>query len=576
MGAMPRFSYYTKIQVSLWIFILLPLVVVSILSYGTIQNIVVDKVKNSQQSLVNVVAGDLNKYIEDIIYSANLVGNGTDSMLLEMRQFKNIRQIKSFSDYEHYTRIAQILDLAFSRTTGINPVVFMVNDAGFLTFGLNNRTDTMKSLTDWLHTYNRNSLEKPAVPSVVYWTRPVKLRADTGNDTENYRFAVKEIVDPANHDRLGTLYIGVSDEYLKALFGRAGEGRFELFGQGGTRLFRYDSGNKPVTGKSEMVSDAKIPRAGWKLVYTASSEKISSELAHLFRIFGFLLGGCILVFILLSVLFAKSLHRPLNKLRITAEKFGGGNRLVRFPVKGSDEIAVLGVAFNRMLDQIQQLIVDVEHEQEEKRMIELQALFSQIRPHFLLNTLNSIKCNLLLADDATHAKQIDALMSLLRAYMRVHEPAPLIEEIKLLQNYIEIMNMRGGMQIRLDCELEEGTGEFLVPRLLLQPLIENAIVHGFMEAGEEDHIGITTCRTGSWLIIEVEDNGSGITEESLAGVNASLSGETKETDVGSTRIGLPNIRRRLRLTFGQEAELSVRSNPDRGVTVRIQIPVSFP
>src|SRR5690606_35533183 len=118
---------------------------------------------------------------------------------------------------------------------------------------------------------------------------------------------------------------------------------------------------------------------------------------------------------------------------------------------------------------------------EQKRVMELEALFMQIRPHFLINTLNSIKCSLILQEDRLHSGIIDSLMSLLRAYLKVNEPATLQEECKLLGHYVDIMKIRNEIPVELKVDLVPGLEQTVIPKLILQPIIENAIVHGLMD-----------------------------------------------------------------------------------------------
>jgi two-component system sensor histidine kinase YesM len=224
--------------------------------------------------------------------------------------------------------------------------------------------------------------------------------------------------------------------------------------------------------ENNLKNKVNIPKANWTLVYETPYETITGELSSIFYTSILLIGLFILIFLVLSFFIAKRLHKPIQKLRGVALQFGEGNRLVRFPQSGSDEIADLGKTLNQMLDQINQLIKNIEHEQEEKRVIELQSLSSQIRPHFLLNTLNSIKCSLVLYEDKLHSKKIDSLMILLRNYLRINEMSALQNECVILKHYIEIMEMRSDLQIELVIELPEGLKDFQLPKLLLQPLAE--------------------------------------------------------------------------------------------------------
>jgi two-component system, sensor histidine kinase YesM len=246
---------------------------------------------------------------------------------------------------------------------------------------------------------------------------------------------------------------------------------------------------------------------------------------------------------------------------------------VRFPVKGNDEIAVLGNAFNNMLDQINLLFARVKQEQEDKRIIELQALFAQIRPHFLINTLNSIKCNLILSNDPIHSSQIDSLMRLLRAYMNVDELTTLNQECKLLVDYTDIMKMRNDMNLKLMINLPQELEIFIVPRLILQPLVENAIVHAFHdELPYNPIICINVQSVNGKVIIEVLDNGVGMAPEKIKNVLTSLEADEKQ-DEHNEHIGLKNVYQRLKLTYGRDMSLDIYANEELGVSIALNIPM---
>lgn len=266
--------------------------------------------------------------------------------------------------------------------------------------------------------------------------------------------------------------------------------------------------------------------------------------------------------------------KPIHKLKNIAEQYGRGNRFVRFKTRGSDEIAVLGKSFNQMLDDINQLFHQIELEQEEKRTLELQALFSQIRPHFLLNTLNSIKCNLMLEGDEKNGDMIQSLMNLLRGYIRVHEPASLEEELKLIKDYVLIMQMRNQMVIDLTMEMEDELKTFRIPRLLIQPIVENAILHGFRKQRDHAHIELTVRVKQGAVVISATDNGKGLTEEELTRLSDRLAAPDSELSSAGHGIGLVNVLRRLKLTYGSQARMEVAANPaGQGVICSLIIPI---
>ncbi|CAH0118961.1 histidine kinase [Paenibacillus sp. MSJ-34] len=561
-------SFYMRNQLTMFIFILLPLSIVSFMAFFLIKDVVIDKVQSSRQNVVNVIAGDMEKSVEDIIYASNLFRY--NALYDDLKAFKNVNRIASSEDYKRYGRISEMLDLAFSKTSGLKARVFYVNKARFqigtagADYAANNRIEAVSSerITErW---------KKEANPERIYWLNaPVRQGEFYDIGESNYLF-VKVIKDHSGNDYLGVLYVAVSYRYFHQLFEGIGAGQIGLYEADGTPILLYpqQSGLESVPEVIELQST--VARTGWQVLYRFSPQEITDEITNIFFLYGLILGVSVLIFIAISIVLAKRIHRPLFKLQRTAEQFGGGNRLVRFPVTGTDEFGVLGSAFNKMLDQINRLISDVEQEQEEKRIIELQALFSQIRPHFLINTLNSIKCELLLAGDSVRGRQVEALMSLLRAYMRVNDMSTLRQECKLLQDYVDIMKVRSRLRLYLIVELPKNLESFEVPRLILQPLVENAIVHGFADPPDYAEIEVQIGETESGVAVQVKDNGTGMEEAQIDGLRTML---REEAHVEENRgVGLLNTLRRLRLTYGEKAAIDVRRNEDAGTTFIMFLP----
>lgn len=566
-----RFSFYTRTQISLFIFILLPLAIVSLLSYYLIKEVVIDKFHASNRSVVEVISSDLDKNVEDIIYASNLFASADSSSIGDLLAFKDVGSIDSSKDYFIYKRLSESMNLAFSKTSGLNAQVFFVNNSGFVVYAANNVLD-FPALKGWMNGVLSGMAKDESLGGRVRWVKADSLKLYSSGETQGFYYAIKTIRDPSMKKKVGTLFVGVPVEYFEKLLSKdGGEGEFELLSEDGKTIYRYPARTESQAAGDWMEIREAVAKPGWELVYRYSSKAITAEISRMFRVYALILSLCVLAFLLISVLIARTLHRPLGKLRRTAERFGEGDRMLRFPVRGRDEVAVLGSAFNRMLDRINQLIVDVEQEQEEKRAIELQALFSQIRPHFLLNTLNSIKCNLATDGDAVNSKQIDALMSLLRAYMRVNENCTLAQECKLLGDYVEIMQMRSEIPVRLHVHIDESLESLEVPRLLLQPLVENAIVHGFAELPDDAAIWVRATEDGGYCRIEIEDNGAGMGREEREALARSAASDA-EPQASNRRIGLANVYSRLRLTYGAGVSMDIAGNETGGVSVILRFP----
>jgi two-component system sensor histidine kinase YesM len=565
MNWLMRFSFHRKTQLSFAIFILVPLTLVTIISYTLIKGVVIDKVRTSNQSVINVISSDLSKNIEDIIYASYLFSNKDSSFYNELFAFKDVQRLNSSTEFFTQKRISEYLDMAFSKTSGLSTQVFFVNKGNFITYAGNNSLD-YEYLKRWLSQIKSEELDHTNLSPLI-WLKGENLQQIYASSEESFYFAVKVIRDVSNGEMIGTLFVGIPTDYFERMFARSGSGQFQLLTSEGELIEQYPKEQLQMDSRHELEVQTTIARAGWKLIYQISSEKITAEISKVFGIYTFILSLCILAFLMISIFIARTLHNPLNRLRKTAERFGNGNRQLRFQVSGKDEVAVLGNAFNHMLDQINLLIEEVEQEQEEKRMIELEALFSQIRPHFLLNTLNSIKCNLVTEGDSVNSRQIDALMSLLRAYMHVNEKCTLKQECKLLSDYLEIMQMRNEMQVCLRIQLDEVLENMEVPRLCLQPLVENAIVHAFANESGQATIWVSAQRNGSLCLIEVKDNGEGMKETEMEELLERVLHSTIEPQAPNQRIGLANVYKRLRLTFGHDLSMDIHSNEYGGTSV---------
>jgi sensor histidine kinase YesM len=406
---------------------------------------------------------------------------------------------------------------------------------------------------------------------------PEKLQwlgmADSGLGNRSYYIA-RVIFDSREKNYVSVLFVSIADSYFSKLLSPVEFGKVALFDSSGELI----SGNPELTlDNSESDRDVRtfrnISKSSWKLVYEASEKEWSGQISRTFYTGLIVVIILFIVFLMTSILIAKRLHSPIHKLQRVVRQFGLGNLDVRLDVKGRDEIAELGHTLNTMLDQLQQLISDIEQEQEQKRVMELEALFMQIRPHFLINTLNSIKCSLILQQDKLHSGIIDSLMSLLRAYLKVNEPTTLEEECKLLIHYVDIMKIRSEIPLKLDIDLEPETKGLIVPKLILQPLVENAIVHGFVDQPSPT-IRVSSCQAAGGVMIEIEDNGSGIEEESLGRLNRRLMFDDNE-DGSYQRVGLINVVQRLRLTFGEEATMTISNLQQGGTLVSLYLPLEM-
>ena len=572
-----KYSFYSRIQLSLLFFILLPLVSASLLAYIVIKDITLEKVKASQHNVITMIAHDLSKSMEDVIYTNNLISfNKNASFLESLRSFKDVAVLQSSKNYENLMYITDYIDLVFSKTSGMKASIFYLNQQGYIVYGNNNELD-YRSLKTWVAQDAVSDWITHANPNQLQWMMAENLKVSNLRKSDSFYMAMRPVKHIYTGERLGTLFIGIPIHYFQEVMSSVNFGQIDLVNEKGEEVFSYKmEGTDAISSDNQVELRSIVSNTGWELIYRFSNKEITKELTYVFRIHILLITICFILFIFISIFIGRQLYRPLDKLRRVAENFGEGDRVVRFPAKGKDELSILGIAFNNMLDRINRLLLNIEQEQEEKRVIELQALFAQIQPHFLLNTLNSIKCNLMLKGDQVHGGQLGSLMSLLRAYMRVNEMCSLEDECRLLMDYTRILKMRTEMDFQFLIHIPDEWKSFMVPRLMLQPMVENAIIHGFSKLPDypaNPAIRVDVYCLEGTLVIDVADNGKGAPVDTLANLRSILEND-KEPAASNQNIGLPNVLRRLQLTFGGSASIRIYENTDNGITVSTRIPLS--
>jgi two-component system, sensor histidine kinase YesM len=566
---MYKLSYYRKIQTSFIIFILLPLLVITVLSYKTTKDIVIEKIELSNRSILNLVSKDITKLVDDLYYVTHFYVENDDT-IRTLSDFSETKEINRYRDYENYQKVISSFDFISIKMLSTDIHMFLVNNKGFIvpyTGSASGRTASLEVLNDhWKLLQNRIDINQSGR------LQSLGIVNKSSEDDESYYYFSRVIKNSKTGQQLGTLNIGISKDHFVKLFQSAKTDKLALFDENEKVIVGDHSlgfkGKDEISG--EIRDEILIPISKWKLVHETTKADVTGQITNTFFLSTILIILFFFIFLLISLLVAKRLNRPIQKLTFVATQFGKGKHEVRFRPKGSDEMNDLGRTINKMLDEIKRLIEKSEREQEEKRVIELQALFAQIRPHFLLNTLNSIKCSLFINNDHAHADKINALMSLLRAYMKINEPSTIESESKLLFHYIEIMRMRTDVNVELNLEIEDKVKNIEIPKLLLQPFIENAIVHGFSEKST----GEITIRAGminQYIIIKISDNGKGMTEQQLLDLNHILKNGTEETSYN--RVGLMNVAKRIKLSYGPNADINFQLNDNGGITIVVQFPI---
>ena len=338
------------------------------------------------------------------------------------------------------------------------------------------------------------------------------------------------------------------------------------------KLMSYDHGYFPANmeGVYSQICFTTNEATGWKIVMYETMQK-SAWFGN--RSYLWVVGVAVIYFLLallMSVYNARYISRPVHKLKEDMRRAYKGDLSVRAQVETGDEFGQLSRQFNQMIGRIEELIGQLGQRDEEKRVLELNALQAQINPHFLYNTLASIRFLVEMDMKEQAGICLLALAKLLkRTFSDYRELIPVKEELESLENYLVLMKNRYQNTFDWEIHMDREAEDALVPRISVQPLVENSISHGFGQKKERGYIEIQAKREGEDLLISVCDNGEGADLEKMKRLLTSTQ-DCQEGQVSS--IGIRNVQQRIRLSFGESSGLQVEKLEQGGIRIDLRMP----
>ena len=323
-------------------------------------------------------------------------------------------------------------------------------------------------------------------------------------------------------------------------------------------------------GEERVITVKSVGYTGWKLIGVAPRQTVSLNSLKTQLLVVFVAAFILFLMSLVNSYISSRITTPIRKLELSVNEIEKGNLNAKVDAEGSYEIRHLGQSVQNMAKQIQVLMADIVSEHEKKRKQEFDTLQSQINPHFLYNTLDIIVWMIENEQKAEAVKAVTALARFFRISLsRGKSIITVKDELEHVRNYLMIQHMRFKNRFSYTIEAEDEVLELASLKLMLQPLVENAIYHGMEFMDGDGEIFISAWKEGEDLYLKVSDNGLGMTEEQVA----RLFSDTPHT--GSSRgsgIGVKNVNERIRLYFGSEYGLSIESEPDEGTVVTIHLP----
>lgn len=336
----------------------------------------------------------------------------------------------------------------------------------------------------------------------------------------------------------------------------------------------YDDGSHVETfdGQERIVTIKTVGYTGWKIVGVTPMQDAVSD-SYAIRTFAvFIILFTIFLMIFVNLFISSRIANPIKRLERSVKGLEGGNWDTEIAVGGSYEVAHLGKTIRTMVAQMRSLMDDIVAEQESKRKSEFDALQSQINPHFLYNTLDALYWRATNEGNDEIAEDILSLSQLFRHVLgQGNAQTDIGNEKELLEEYLHIQKMRFSDHLDYEIHMEEAILSHMIPKLILQPFVENAVVHGFERDGGDCLIRVDGKREGEWIVFTVEDNGVGMSEEQLQDI-WEVPDAKRYAGQRIGRYAIRNVKERLELLHGDGCTLRIESAVGRGTCVTIRIP----
>jgi two-component system, sensor histidine kinase YesM len=315
-----------------------------------------------------------------------------------------------------------------------------------------------------------------------------------------------------------------------------------------------------------VVLQQELPNTSWRVVHGIPEATLYHPINRVSRYTLAIVGLVALVTIVLSVETSSSFTRPLEELNRAMHRIREGDLSTKVRVRSRDEIGYLSETFNSMVTQVNALMEQAICIEREKNLAELKFLQNQMSPHFTYNTLDSIRRLAEFQGATSVAQAIDDFVEILQVVTKPGSGLrPLREEAEFLKSYLSLLSLRYMNSFDYTIELDPDVANLIVPTLLLQPFVENAVFHGFQGDDRDFLLNVSFQRRGDMIHMMVQDNGIGFGDDTTA--PATSAGPSAET----TRVGIPNVRDRLQLFYADTAKVDI-STGSSGTTVVVTVP----
>lgn len=532
------------------------------------------------------------QYGESEKQSVDVIGNNIDYILNDVENLSNsiisnqelIESIKS-GDTE------QLVDKLYNYYISNNIIegIYMITPSGFQQVGT--------ELKEGVKSFPRYELDSTSGEIVWFPTTKKKVKILSGSMDKHYFSMGRKVIDIYSLKELGYITMEVDESILTGAITNVQEenSRIIICDSLGHIIASSDDDFTPIDvkntsyfkmmlqdpqpnyvsyidhGKKYVAIYSSFNYDKWHVVKTVPEAILYAEINRI-QLY-FIAGGIIALFImfLVALIYTRKITKPIELMMYQMKQVEAGNLDVRVESNVYNELDNLSEGFNQMVNQVKNLMEDIVAVEHNKNELELEVLHAQINPHFLYNTLNTIRWMAKIKGEDSIAEALVALVKLLRVSISFgNNMISLKMEIEYIENYILIQRLRFNQLFEVHYDIKEEHKSINIPKLILQPIVENSLIYGIDEAEKREEpiiIHIFTREVQDHIEIVVEDNGSGIEKEVLDNIFK------QEQNINRfSKVGLNNVNQRLKMYLGEAYGLQIVSTVGVGTTVIISVP----
>ncbi|MBR4290224.1 MAG: histidine kinase [Oscillospiraceae bacterium] len=556
----------------------IPCVLIGIAAYTLTSSSLLESAISSTELMNTHKADTFDLFVEELeITLKDLTDSEATKAFLQLKD-----EPESDSYYLSVVRLGEKLDtLITQRGEAVSAVAFLWNDGSLPVVRSNGHPFSL--LGDYrLYSPYKEMLQADAA---VHW---IVLQTRFADQSD--LFLYKTIYDVLTEENLGLTLIRIDDSYIESILQTSNRtnDRTMLFTEAGELVFsvgRLDEGvlaadviqeyathgtrsHKIISGANGdfLMTRADSYEMGYKIINVTPLADIANTSNQVLYSIIISILIVLVIAIAMSLIFFRYLKTPIIGVHSAMANFRQGNLDERIEVNRTDELGQLGVGFNEMAEQINLLIVKNEQEQRKKQEISMRFLQAQISPHFLYNTLNSIKALSRMNRNAEACEMITSLISLLRLASGGSEEISLGQEIRYVESYVMLMCKRKDVKADLSIDLPDDLQFCKVLKFTLQPFVENSIIHGISDSVIKIHIRAVK-ESEEVLEIHISDNGTGF-DTNILKVKKKTNDQKR-----FSRIGINNVTERIKLYYGDNFGIDIDSIVNQGTEITIRLPM---